>query len=283
MRDSNRQPSPATNTEAQGPTANVQQEDGSEINAVAKRDSTEVQGRAARVHWMLILAVVLAAVAIWIQPDFSESGNGPAVGRQAPDMRLVDFRIESPSPPTPRQRDPITEDASSSAESPLERTEASPILGEGFAWRNFAFEDSKVTLLHFWATWCPPCRKELPELSELHDEFAQHAHFEFIAVSCEGFDDTSLATLRDRTLEFYDDNDIRIPTFADPTTEARRAVLRVMDQASFAYPTTVLIDRCGVVQAAWVGVPPGGVDTIRQKLVPLLESCPPPTEAQPSL
>ena len=29
----------------------------------------------------------------------------------------------------------------------------------------------KIIVLNFWATWCPPCREEMPELSELHNEY----------------------------------------------------------------------------------------------------------------
>ncbi|MBA3697098.1 MAG: TlpA family protein disulfide reductase [Methylotenera sp.] len=29
----------------------------------------------------------------------------------------------------------------------------------------------KIIVLNFWATWCPPCREEMPELSELHKEY----------------------------------------------------------------------------------------------------------------
>jgi peroxiredoxin len=29
----------------------------------------------------------------------------------------------------------------------------------------------KIIVLNFWATWCPPCREEMPELSQLHDEY----------------------------------------------------------------------------------------------------------------
>jgi peroxiredoxin len=32
----------------------------------------------------------------------------------------------------------------------------------------------KVTVINFWATWCQPCREEMPELSRLHDQYRDH-------------------------------------------------------------------------------------------------------------
>ena len=42
----------------------------------------------------------------------------------------------------------------------------------------------KAVLLHFWATWCPPCRAELPELNKLAAELAKSpdSKLEFLAV-----------------------------------------------------------------------------------------------------
>ncbi len=41
----------------------------------------------------------------------------------------------------------------------------------------------KTVLLHFWATWCPPCREELPGLLQLGGELGRSERFELIAVT----------------------------------------------------------------------------------------------------
>ncbi|MBQ9495250.1 MAG: TlpA family protein disulfide reductase [Treponema sp.] len=40
----------------------------------------------------------------------------------------------------------------------------------------------KAVLLHFWATWCPPCRIELPEMNKLAEKLDANAKLQFLAV-----------------------------------------------------------------------------------------------------
>lgn len=40
-----------------------------------------------------------------------------------------------------------------------------------------------VSLVHFWATWCPPCREEIPSLQRLSRDFSQHPDFEIVMVA----------------------------------------------------------------------------------------------------
>ena len=40
-----------------------------------------------------------------------------------------------------------------------------------------------VSLVHFWATWCPPCRDEIPSLQRLARDFSQHPEFELVMVA----------------------------------------------------------------------------------------------------
>jgi thiol-disulfide isomerase/thioredoxin len=40
-----------------------------------------------------------------------------------------------------------------------------------------------VTLVHFWATWCPPCIKEIPALQRLSSDFSRHHDFKVLMVA----------------------------------------------------------------------------------------------------
>jgi len=51
----------------------------------------------------------------------------------------------------------------------------------------------RAVLLHFWATWCPPCREELPGLLELGRDLAKEGRLHVVAVSL----DSDWETVRD--------------------------------------------------------------------------------------
>ncbi|GLK77328.1 thiol:disulfide interchange protein TlpA [Methylopila jiangsuensis] len=94
----------------------------------------------------------------------------------------------------------------------------------------------KVTLLNLWATWCAPCRKEMPALDQLEAERGG-AEFEVVAVSLDfGGTDKPKAFLKEigsRNLAFY----------ADPTNKLFRD-LRAVGRGS-GMPTTLILDRAG--------------------------------------
>ena len=58
--------------------------------------------------------------------------------------------------------------------------------------QRFAAQRGKVVLLNFWATWCPPCRKEMPAMEQLHLAYRERG----LAVVAVSQDQAPLATVR---------------------------------------------------------------------------------------
>jgi len=45
---------------------------------------------------------------------------------------------------------------------------------------NFSQSKDKVTIVNFWATWCPPCVAEMPSFQKLHDTYGEKVDFYFV-------------------------------------------------------------------------------------------------------
>jgi thiol-disulfide isomerase/thioredoxin len=107
---------------------------------------------------------------------------------------------------------------------------ASWLDGSGF---DLAERKGRVVLLNVWATWCPPCRYEIPELQRLHDRYRERG-FEVIGVSV---DEGGLDEVRQFTVE----KKMTYPVAIDP--EGKLAAL----MQTSVLPTSVLLDRRGKV------------------------------------
>ena len=105
----------------------------------------------------------------------------------------------------------------------------------------------KVVLLNLWATWCVPCREEMPALDALQGEMGG-ADFEIVPVSLDRGDASKPA-------QFLSETGItHLPLYRDPKNELF-STLKSRGQA-FGLPTTLLIDREG----CQIGHLPGPAD-----------------------
>ena len=92
--------------------------------------------------------------------------------------------------------------------------------------------EGKHVLVNFWATWCAPCRKEMPMLSELQTEFGGDA-FEVVTIAT-GRND--LNGIKRFFAEIEVDN---LPLYLDP----KQALAR--DMAVLGLPITLILDPEG--------------------------------------
>jgi peroxiredoxin len=98
----------------------------------------------------------------------------------------------------------------------------------------------EVVLLNVWATWCYPCRREMPGLEELHRELAE-AGLNVIAVSV----DQAGATADIR--EFLAEHDLTMTVLHDSGAEIGRRF------STRGVPETFLIGVDGTLRRHWIG------------------------------
>ena len=99
-----------------------------------------------------------------------------------------------------------------------------------------------VVMINFWATWCGPCRQEMPLLDELYSRY-QRVGFSLLGVNID--DDSSKA------MNMVAELGVSFPVLFD----ARKEVSKLY--AVDAMPVTVLVDREGTVRHVHQGYKPG--------------------------
>ncbi len=109
---------------------------------------------------------------------------------------------------------------------------------DGTPWRLSELQ-GKVVLLTFWATWCGPCREEMPHLENLHRKFAENG------LVVLGLNDEPA----DRTRKFLQEAGITFPNLH--SVDGQEFRLYAID----AIPTSLIVDRRGQIHKRFSGFP----------------------------
>ncbi len=120
-----------------------------------------------------------------------------------------------------------------------------------------AEQKDSVVLVNVWATWCGPCRMEIPELQKLHDKYRGRG-FKVVGVSV---DESDVANVK----QFASEQKIGYPIVLD----AEGKLANVLQTT--VLPTSVIVDRSGKILWRQVGAlmpnDIAGVETIIQKAI----------------
>ena len=175
--------------------------------------------RPSRPHLPIALAAVLALTACC--GGSGVPGEGLAIGDQAPDFELQDIY--------------------------------------GLSSKSLSEQQGKVVLVNFWASWCLPCRMEMPELEAMWSRYEPDG-LVILGINVD-------ADARDARA-FLDEVPVSFPVLWDERSE-------VSDQYRVvALPRTVLVDRKGRVRARFDGFDTSTLTVISREVSDLLEEQP---------
>jgi thiol-disulfide isomerase/thioredoxin len=104
--------------------------------------------------------------------------------------------------------------------------------------RSLGSYKGKVVFLNFWATWCGPCRSEMPSIESLYKKFGDKG-FEILAVNCAEDKATVSSYLKNGGFSF--------PVLLDPDGRVS------LNYGVQSIPTTFLIDRDGMIVLRLIG------------------------------
>ena len=134
--------------------------------------------------------------------------------------------------------------ASSLAASSLEGQAAPDFVLKSSGGENLRLSEYRgdVVMINFWATWCGPCRQEMPLLDDLYSRY-ERVGFTLLGVN---IDDDSR-----RAMKMIDELGVSFPVLFDESKEVSKLY------AVSAMPVTILIDREGTVRHVHHGYKPG--------------------------
>jgi len=153
----------------------------------------------------------------------------------------------------------------------LPQAQPSPNVAAGDLAANFDLKDlrghdvslsslrGKVVFLNIWATWCGPCREEMPSMEALFNSFKNRKDFVMLAVSQDHMG-------RDIVAPYVEKNNFHFEVLLDPDNQ-------LQDSYNITgVPETFIIDRTGRIVAHHMGAFDWSRDEVREALEELLQA-----------
>ena len=173
-----------------------------------------------RKQWAFVIAIVLGlGIGAWALTHYGNRGLPAEVGNDAPNFRALNLK---------------TQDTVSLAKT----------------------YKGQVVLVNIWATWCVPCRQEMPAMERLYQEFGPKG-FKIAAISIDEGDTRDV-------IKFADEFKLTFDILHDGDGSVQKAF------QTYMYPESFLIDRNGVIVSKKIGEHPWASESSRTLVAQLL-------------
>ncbi len=182
---------------------------------------------------------MFALACLFSAPVNTQAGTSRAAQQPAPAM--TDATLSTGNTARAEELDSLTDRTAEATKGDLTGLTAPNFILPALDGRQIALHELRgnIVVMSFWATWCPPCRRELPMLELIHQKLADRG------VVVLGINTEDKATAR----AYVDSKGYGFQTVVDETGEAGR--LYNVE----ALPTLLVLDRQGKVVAHFVGTP----------------------------
>ena len=121
--------------------------------------------------------------------------------------------------------------------------------------------NGQVVLFNFWATWCAPCREEMPQLVELEAKLRGRG-FRLVTISADETEDRAAA------LEFARRNNVPSPAYIKRVSDDDYFINALDPNWSGALPALFLYDKQGQLQKSFIGET--RIEDLEKQIQPLL-------------
>lgn len=91
----------------------------------------------------------------------------------------------------------------------------------------------KPSLVNLWASWCPPCKEEMPHLQKAYEEYGDQVNFHMVNLTSQDS--------RDKMVEYVKGEEFTFPVLLDPKGEVGEQYM------AFSIPQTYIVDEQGQV------------------------------------
>jgi thiol-disulfide isomerase/thioredoxin len=145
----------------------------------------------------------------------------------------------------------VGENAPAKVDFPAPDLDLHDIMGNPVSLKDYR---GQVMLVNNWATWCPPCRQEMPILDAY---FRDHRHQDFVIVAIDAGDPATMV------VDFVNRYEMSFPVWVDPSSSALNSF------RNNYLPSSYLIDIKGQVVMVWSGAVSRA--SLEQNISPLLK------------
>jgi|688.fasta_scaffold310222_2 cytochrome c biogenesis protein CcmG/thiol:disulfide interchange protein DsbE len=118
-------------------------------------------------------------------------------------------------------------------------------------------KDGKITLISFWATWCPPCKKELNNINDVYEDWQKKYNMKLIAISIDDVKSTY------KIKPYADDHKWEFQVLLDQNQNLKRA-LNIQN-----VPHTILLDKSGKIAYSHSGYVDGDELILEEEMLKL--------------